>query len=422
MFLYISGVQRRLRCAGRLERTVARAAMTDRLLADRGEIECMVGALFRYADSGTYVSLRAFDQFQKGLAAVFIRPVYINGSLEPLIEAAAKAAEDAANFDKPVVFAPPICTFTNPDRARTEDLANGLALSVEIDEGDTDAIVRLLQSILGPATVVVRSGSEWIDPQTGAVYFKIHMHWRLSEPTRDREDHAKLRHTRELATALAGADPTGKPVVHPLRWPGSWNQKIAPGRLCTIAALNESAEIHLDLALERLQEAVETVGLAHDGADTERQSSAPQAPLPLLTSAMAAIPNPGTEVHYDRWIMFGYACYRAAGSDAGYTLWDTWSRKSDKYNGAEQEAAWKRIGSAIRGSTASRTIGAGTIFFYAKMAGWQRPEPEPPSTPDGPGLWRDRGAWRRGSSRSTALGGRPFRSTGEQRGHHSPRL
>jgi hypothetical protein len=188
------------------------------LVPDRGEIERFVRSLFPYADSGTHVSLSAFDQFDRGVPPVFIRGIFISGSLEPLIEAAVRAAEDAASYGKPAVFAPPICTFTNPARARTEDLANGLTLSVEIDEGDTDAILALLQSILGPATVVVRSGSDWIDPQTGAIYFKIHIHWRLSELTRSPEDHAKLRQARELATMLAGADPTGKPVVHPLRW------------------------------------------------------------------------------------------------------------------------------------------------------------------------------------------------------------
>jgi len=37
--------------------------------------------------------------------------------------------------------------------------------------------------------------------------------------------------------------------------------------------------------------------------------------------------------------------------------------------------AWRRIEHAIRGGSASRTIGAGTIFFHAGAAGWTRPEP-----------------------------------------------
>jgi hypothetical protein len=354
----------------------------SRLGADRGELTKFINALFVYSDPETYASLRAFDQFQRGVAAEFIRPIQINGSLEPLIEAAIRGAEDAANNPRPIVFAPPICTFSNPERARVEDLANGLTLSVEIDDGDIGYARRRLESILGPATVIVLSGSDWEDPHTGEIQPKMHIHWRLSEPTREAEDHDKLRHARELATMLAGADPTGKPVVHPLRWPGSWNQKSATARLATIESLTEAAEIHLDDALAKLQEAVEAAGMGDDA--TPRKSGAAQAPLPRLRSAMAHIPNAGIEVHYDTWIMLGYACWRATATQAdGYDLWDMWSRKSEKYTTAEQEAAWRRIGRAVEGSRAPKTVGAGTIFFHAARAGWDStPEPPPDDSHD----------------------------------------
>jgi hypothetical protein len=118
---------------------------------------------------------------------VFIRPVHINGSLDPLVEAASIAAFDAADDARQtVVFAPPICTFRNPEHARTADLANGVCLSVEIDDGDTFAACRRLEGILGAATVVVESGGEIVDPQTGEILPKLHIHLRLSEPTRTR--------------------------------------------------------------------------------------------------------------------------------------------------------------------------------------------------------------------------------------------
>lgn len=355
------------------------------LSADRAELARFVSALFRYADAGTYVSLRAFHQFRRDVPPELILPVKINGDLAKLVDAAADAASRSAAVDHPTVFAPPICTFANPDRARGVDLANGLALSVELDEGDTLAARRKLEALLGPATLVVASGGDWTDLETGEVHTKLHLHWRISEPTRDQEDHFKLGHARDLAARLTGADPTGKPVVHPLRWPGSWNTKAKP-KLAHIVALNETAEIHLDEALEALVEAVEAAGLA---AASIPQSSKPEASLPLLESAMQAIPNAGKDIHYDQWIRLGYAAYRASGgSDAGYAMWDQWSRKSEKYNASETEAAWKRIAHAIAGSTAPRTIGAGTIFFFAAQAGWKRPSEEPPPDPSSdPGWW-----------------------------------
>ena len=355
------------------------------LRADHGELEKFVKALFRYADPGTYASLRAFDQFRRDVPPEVIWPVQINGDLSKLVDRAEAAIAKCGTLEKSTVFAPPICTFTNPDRARGVDLANGLTLSVELDEGDTWAARRKLEALLGPATVVVASGGDWTDMSTGEIHTKLHLHWRLTEPTRDQEDHAKLGHARDLAARLCGADPTGKPVVHPLRWPGSWNTKDKP-RMARVAALNESAEINLDEALEAVQEAVEAAGLASVSIP---RSGTPEAPQALLESAMQAIPNPGTEIHYDQWIRFGYAAYRASGgSSEGYAIWDTWSRKSDKYNSSETELAWDRIARAVEGSRAPRTIGAGTIFFYASQAGWARPEPElGEPTPHAPGWW-----------------------------------
>ena len=370
------------------------------LHADRSELARFIGALFRYTDSDTFASLRAFDQFQRGVAAEFIRSIKINGSLEPLIDAAIKAARDAANADHPVVFAPPVCTFTNPDRARTEDLANGLALSVEIDEGDTHAARQRLEGLLGPPTVVMTSGGEWVDQNTGQIHAKMHLHWRLSEPTRDPEDHERLRSARDMAARLIGADPTGKPVVHPLRWPGSWNTKAAKPVMARIAQLNETAEINLPDALDALSDAIEAAGMA--AAELPRSGN-PTAPLPLLAAAMATIPN--ADEHYDTWIRYGYAAFRAAGSEEGRTLWEDWSRKSAKFNATEQDAAWSRIHKAILGSTAPRTIGAGTIFFEASRQGWKRPAPEPPPPETDPGWWH--------SLEQSLLSGTPSAEVGE---------
>jgi hypothetical protein len=354
------------------------------LQADREELTKFIGTLFRYAASGTFVSLRSFDQFDSKAPPFEITGHRINRSLDPLVEAAAKAAFRAANNEQPIVFAPPIATFVNEHRAAAADLANGLVLSVELDEGNSQAALRRLESILGFATCVVESGSEWIDPESGEITPKIHMHWRLSEPTMAQDDHDKLREARNLASLLVGGDPTGKPVVHPLRWPGSWNRKNAP-RMARIAALNESAEVHLNDALERLREAVEAAGVAQ--APTSVVSSGkPEAPPDLVVAAMMAVPNP--DLHYDDWIRIGYATMRAMGDDErAFAVYDEWSRRSAKYQAEETDAAWRRIRRAIVASPAPVTVGAGTIFFHARRAGWKFPEPEAPTTPTDPGWW-----------------------------------
>jgi hypothetical protein len=80
---------------------------------------------------------------------VLITGVRVNGTLLPVIDAAVRAINRASNRRRPIVFAPPICVLKDAYRARNEDLANGLVLSVEIDEGDTAEKRQRLESIIG---------------------------------------------------------------------------------------------------------------------------------------------------------------------------------------------------------------------------------------------------------------------------------
>ena len=224
------------------------------LTADAGQIGDFADALFRYADPGTFASLRAF--YDDVSSKFSIAPHKLADDPAALAHAAVPWATRAARCARPVVFCPPIATFTNADKADEASLANGLALSVECDQAAAAARAKL-EWLLGPATVVVASGGEWTDPETGELQDKLHLHWRLSEPTRSADDHRLLKLARTLATGLVGGDASNKPVVHPLRWPGSWHCKGAP-RLVRIVSLTKH-EIGLSDALERLQEAADAV-------------------------------------------------------------------------------------------------------------------------------------------------------------------
>jgi hypothetical protein len=183
--------------------------------------------------------------------------------------------------------------------------------------------------------------------------------------------------------------------------------------MARIVAHNDGAEIHLDEALDAIGEAVEAAGMVAAASPRRRRGSTarasaassaagstiscsaadlpasgpPEAAPALLAAAMAIIPN--DDVHYDQWIRLGYAAYRAwGGSKAGFDAWDQWSQKSKKYQAEETKAAWRRIAGAVAGG-APRTIGAGTIFFFAAQEGWVR-HPEPPPNEDERGGTRRR--------------------------------
>ena len=108
-----------------------------------------------------------------------------------------------------------------------------------------------LENLLGPATIVVRSGGRWING--GQPEDKLHVHWRLKAPATGKALTA-LKQARDLATRLVGGDPSNKPVCHPIRWPGSWHRKAEP-RLCQISQVNADIEIGLEAALAILQAA-----------------------------------------------------------------------------------------------------------------------------------------------------------------------
>lgn len=236
------------------------------LQADRDQIERFVGALFRYADEDSFVSLRAF--YDDASATFDITPCRLGVDRTCLIDAAVATATRAARHARPVVFAPPIATFSNADRATEADLQNGLTLSVECDQ-HPNAARQQLEQLLGRATIIVASGGEWQNPETGEFEPKVHLHWRLTEPTSDPNAHATLKRCRAMAKDLVGGDGTSNPMVHPMRWPGSWHRKASP-RLCRIVSEAEH-ELDLDDAEQRLREAWDVLNASRRKADERSQ-------------------------------------------------------------------------------------------------------------------------------------------------------
>jgi RecA-family ATPase len=212
---------------------------------DRDQIEIFIDALLRHRGHDGFLSFRAF--YEDDSAKPFrITPASLKADFKFLADIAEDDARRAAQAPKAVVFCPPLAVFSNKDRAREEDIALGLVLSVECDQRPMTA-GGILQGILGPATIIVRSGGIWTDAN-GDLHDKLHLHWRLTKPAKDKDSLAKLKLARDLAARLVGRDPTNKAVCHPIRWPGSLHRKAKP-RLCNIAAVDADQEIDLDTAL-----------------------------------------------------------------------------------------------------------------------------------------------------------------------------
>jgi hypothetical protein len=125
---------------------------------DRDAVAAFVDCLFRYADENTYVNLRAFHDLKDGAPPLFVEPVKIGAP--DFIERVCERTHEAAAHPEPHVFCPPICAFIEPNGAATENLAEGVALSVECDTNPYAALQKL-RGILGEPTAIVASGGTW---------------------------------------------------------------------------------------------------------------------------------------------------------------------------------------------------------------------------------------------------------------------
>ena len=222
------------------------------LTADYAQIQQFVEAMFQYATVG-YVSLRAFSA-GGNTAGRWSSPTAKDR--ESIVSAASRMATQLANAEGKPVFCPPVATFKTPKGAAEVDLCLGLALSIDLDSGNPRQALKKLVGLIGQPTVVVESGGKVTDENSGEILPKLHAHWRLSEPTDCPEEHQRLKSARNMAMTICGGDPSGTPLVHPFRWPGSWHLKGEP-TLCSIQSIDANAEIHLEDALGDLKIAVD---------------------------------------------------------------------------------------------------------------------------------------------------------------------
>ena len=336
--------------------------MMTLLEPDRDQIERFITYIFRHAGTEGWVSIRAF--FDDG-NSFRIQAVPLRSGLSYLVGVAEDIARRAANNPKKIVFTPPLGVFNNEETAREVDLIAGLVLSVDCDQHPRRALATL-SAIIGPPTVIVRSGGQWTDPETGEIQDKLHLHWRLAQIARG-DDLPKLKQARALAARIVGGDMSNVPVCHPIRWPGGWHRKGEPV-LCEIEDADPDRETDLSVALDLLKAAAPASpqGNGLDGA-VHKPGDEPQASPELIAAALAVVPN-----NDDKWVDWnrvGMATWHATGAaEPGFDAFDTWSQKSKKYDAQRTRERW------VHYSKSPPTgVGAGTIIYLANKhaPGWR---------------------------------------------------
>lgn len=95
------------------------------------------------------------------------------------------------------------------------------AVLVDFDKGNPDASLQAVESLIGPASVVVESGGA-VDGQP-----KLHAYWRLAGPAAG-EDISRACLVREQLATKFGGDPAFKQAAQIIRVPGSIHFKGEP--------------------------------------------------------------------------------------------------------------------------------------------------------------------------------------------------
>lgn len=221
--------------------------MARNLKPDQCDLAAHFNDLFRYASDGVFIAHRIYAEGQKS-RCISRKATRIGDG--PLIDDAVSSATIAATHQERALYCPPLAGFSNANDATMAALVEAYTFTVDCDQYPLEALKRLVER-LGPATLVLATGGEWENPDTGEVEQKVHAHWRLTEPATG-DDLAKLKAIRGLAAERLGTDPSGVSPAHCFRAPGSWHRKGEP-KLANITSHNPNVEIDLDDAVEQLE-------------------------------------------------------------------------------------------------------------------------------------------------------------------------
>ena len=244
--------------------------MSERLAADRGQIEAFVKRVFGSPPQG-YIRMCVFgsatasdtDKANKH-RALEVRDVLV-GPGRPwteVIEAAAGMSERAALRPNAAVFCPPPCLFRDPSGATEANALGARVLKVELDREPELGEKRLREHVGEPSLIVYSGG--YYTPEGEQRQSKRHIYYLLDRWISERMELIALKKANRLLGMIAGNyDPTAVTHVHPMRWPGSWNTKAQPAVLSRIIKSDGPTYEFIPI-YARLQEVAQSLKLDTD--------------------------------------------------------------------------------------------------------------------------------------------------------------
>lgn len=96
-----------------------------------------------------------------------------------------------------------------------------------------------------------------------------------------------------------------------------------------------------------------------------------RATIPEIEAALSSIPAQDRDV----WVQVGMAIKAELG-EPGYEIWDHWSQSADNYCKRDARDVWK--------SFKQGGVSLGTLFYYARLHGWQADRSTTQNAPERP--------------------------------------
>jgi hypothetical protein len=188
---------------------------------------------------------------------------------------------------------------------------------------------------------------------------KFHRYWVIDEKTAPSFD--DWRPVMHRMVVDNGSDPNACDPARVLRLPGFFHQKD-PSRPWMVR-IHAHTPI-LPYSWSQITAVIKPLAkkVVDRSAIQALQGRGIENPL-QLHSALSAI---NADCEYLNWLKVGMALHHATGgSGEAFTLWDDWSATGNSYRDGETEYKWDSFG-----SYKDTPVMLGTIFFFAREAGW----------------------------------------------------
>lgn len=216
--------------------------------ADPAAIEAAFQVLFCRANPALFgmISILPDHPSRMQMGADWVERVPLALMPSTVARWALSQAEGAYGFSRPGCIASPIAALD-----ATGKQIQGLAIVLDMDIHPRQSLSRI-REILGPPTLVIRTGTKATFPAGCEPEDRLLVHWRLAQPAMP-GDHQELEECSHLACAQTGmGGGCMAPIGAYARWPGTLNRR-EPGCLASIGEINPEAEVTLSEVSQALR-------------------------------------------------------------------------------------------------------------------------------------------------------------------------